>query len=122
MKKLAYVFDLLSIIVFVAIGRHAHSHGLTWRGMVSTAWPFIAGLIAGWVAIASRRLLVSAPRSGLFVVLFTVVVGMTFRVLAGQGIAFTFILVALTFISIFLVGWRAVFSLFQKLFSEKNSS
>ena len=33
--------------------------------------------------------------------------GMALRVMAGQGIAFTFVLVALTVLALFLLGWRA---------------
>jgi hypothetical protein len=40
--------------------------------------------------------------------LATVAVGMTLRVLAGQGTAFAFILVALAFLGLFQLGWRLV--------------
>jgi hypothetical protein len=36
----------------------------------------------------------------------TVAVGMILRVLAGQGTAFAFILVALAFLGLFQLGWR----------------
>ena len=35
-----------------------------------------------------------------------VAVGMVLRVIAGQGTAFAFILVALAFLGLFLLGWR----------------
>jgi FtsH-binding integral membrane protein len=36
----------------------------------------------------------------------TVVLGMVFRVVSGQGIAPAFIAVALAFLGLFLLGWR----------------
>jgi len=69
----------------------------------------MAGLIVGWafMKIAHRSAL--TKRSGFTIVLFTVVIGMILRVIAGQGTAFTFILVALIFLSLFLVGWRWIY-------------
>jgi hypothetical protein len=46
--------------------------------------------------------------TGVGVWLGTVAVGMTLRVLAGQGTAFAFILVALAFLGLFQLGWRLV--------------
>jgi len=109
MKKLTYLFDLLSVLLFVAIGRHAHNHGLTLRGMVSTTWPFGIGLLVGWIYVRLAKRSAASIRSGFVVVLFTVVVGMILRVISGQGTAFTFIVVALVFLSLFLVGWRWIY-------------
>jgi hypothetical protein len=44
--------------------------------------------------------------SGAAAWLGTVAVGMVLRVLAGQGTAFAFIIVALAFLGLFLLGWR----------------
>ncbi len=44
--------------------------------------------------------------SGAAAWLGTVAVGMVLRVLAGQGTAFSFIVVALIFLGLFLLGWR----------------
>jgi len=109
MKKLTYLFDLLSVLLFVAIGRHAHNHGLTWKGMFSTIWPVGVGLLAGWIYVRLAKRSAASIRSGFVVVLFTVVVGMILRVISGQGTAFTFIVVALVFLSLFLVGWRWIY-------------
>jgi hypothetical protein len=35
-----------------------------------------------------------------------VALGMTFRVISGQGTAVAFIVVALAFLGLFLLGWR----------------
>ena len=114
MKRFAFVLDVIAILLFVAIGRHSHNHVLTWKGMVSTAWPFMVGLIAGWVFVKTSNRVALSRGSGTTIVLFTVVVGMILRVIAGQGTALTFILVALVFLSLFLVGWRWMYSKLER--------
>ena len=114
MKRLAFIFDLFSVLIFVAIGRHAHNHGLTWKGMISTTWPFGLGLLAGWICLRLTKRNPVSKGSGFAVVLLTVIIGMILRVIAGQGTAFTFILVALVFLSLFLVGWRWIYSKLER--------
>ena len=56
--------DIVIVLVFVAIGRTAHAHGVTIAGLASTAWPFLARLAVGWLALASvarRHGLVERP-------------------------------------------------------------
>ena len=45
---------------------------------------------------------------GVVIVLVTVALGMALRVVSGQGTAVAFIIVALSFLTLFLVGWRLV--------------
>jgi hypothetical protein len=45
----------------------------------------------------------------------TVAVGMVLRVVSGQGTAFAFVLVALGFLGLFLLGWRLVVRLLPGL-------
>jgi hypothetical protein len=76
--------------------------------MVSTTWPFAVGLTAGWALAWRRRRTGDTPLDGFVIVLITVALGMVLRVASGQGTAFAFILVAITFLSLFMVGWRLV--------------
>jgi hypothetical protein len=100
------VLDVVAVLVFVVIGRASHHDGETVTGVASTAWPFLAGLGAGWLAaLVWRRPAVLVP-SGVAAWLGTVVVGMVLRVVAGQGTAISFIIVALCFLGLFLLGWR----------------
>jgi ABC-type uncharacterized transport system permease subunit len=117
---MTYLLDLLSVFLFVAVGRHAHSHGLTLKGMVSTTWPFGIGLLAGWIYLRLAKRNAASMPSGFAVVLFTVVIGMILRVISGQGTAFTFIVVALSFLSLFLVGWRWIYSKSRRETRFKN--
>ena len=94
------------MIVFVAIGRANHDHGDSLGGIVSTSWPFALGLAAAWLILARRSRGGLGLGEGAFVVVVTVAIGMVARVLAGQGTAFAFILVALAFLGLEMEGWR----------------
>ena len=111
MKKNAYVIDFICVLIFVAIGRHTHKDGTSLGGMISTMWPFTAGLFAGWLALRLTRRSVTTKSSGLILTLSTVTLGMILRVISGQGTALAFVVVATVFLSSCLVGWRALLSL-----------
>ena len=104
----ALPLDLVCVLVFVAIGRSVHDHGVNVGGITSTAWPFLSGLAIGWGAVAARRLRGPSLCSGAFVCISTVAVGMVLRVVSGQGTAFAFVLVALGFLGLTMLGWRIV--------------
>ena len=102
----AAVLDVAAVLVFVVIGRANHGHGEAVAGVASTAWPFLAGLAVGWLAGRGWRRPLALWPSGVAAWLGTVAVGMALRVLAGQGTALSFIVVALVFLGLFLLGWR----------------
>ena len=106
MKKYPLVIDVVFIAIFVAIGRSDHRRGVTLSGMASTLWPFAAGLVVGWLFTWRRRRSGLAPLDGFVIVVVTVAMGMALRVVSGQGTALAFIIVALAFLTLFLVGWR----------------
>ena len=107
--RLAVVLDVACVLVFVIIGRASHGEGLI--GVASTAWPFLAGLAAGWLATAGLagrawRQPYRLWPAGVGAWLGAVALGMLFRVVSGQGTAPAFIGVALAFLGLFLLGWR----------------
>jgi hypothetical protein len=104
---LALIADLVAVLAFVIIGRASHHAGGGFPGLISTAWPFLSGLIAGELAVRAWRRPAAMVPTGVVVWLSTVAVGMTFRVIAGQGTAAAFIAVALAFLGLFVLGWRA---------------
>jgi hypothetical protein len=102
------VLDGFAVLAFVAIGRHTHHDGDSVAGLWHTAWPFLAGLVIGLVAVRGwRRPLVLVP-TGIGAWLGAAGAGMVIRVLAGQGTAAAFIVVALAFLALFILGWRVV--------------
>jgi hypothetical protein len=104
----ALVIDVCCVIVFVAIGRAAHRHGESPGGLASTAWPFLVGLGVGLLVTRAWRRPAAIVPGGIGAWLGTVAVGMVLRVVAGQGTAVAFIVVALCFLGLFLLGWRVV--------------
>ncbi|HEY1466111.1 MAG TPA: DUF3054 domain-containing protein [Acidimicrobiales bacterium] len=108
MGKVSAVLDLAMVLVFVAIGRTAHAHGLTAAGLAATAWPFLAALALGWLALVVGRRRGTTLPSGVVVWISTVALGMALRVVAGQGTAVAFVFVALGFLGLTMLGWRVV--------------
>src|ERR1700679_492953 len=104
--RLAGVLDIACVLIFVIIGRASHTKGESLAGIASTAWPFLAGLGVGWLAAHGWRRALAISREGLAIWLCTVALGMILRVVSGQGTAVAFIVVALAFLALFLLGWR----------------
>jgi Protein of unknown function (DUF3054) len=102
----AAVLDCCCVLAFVIIGRASHAHGESLGGIASTAWPFLAGLLGGWLGTRAWRRPVALSPAGLGAWLGAAGLGMALRVAAGQGTAVAFVLVALAFLGLFLLGWR----------------
>lgn len=98
--------DVACVLVFVVIGRASHTKGETLAGIASTAWPFLCGLACGWIAARAWRRPATLAPAGVGAWLGTVAVGMVLRVVAGQGTAIAFVVVALVFLGLFMLGWR----------------
>jgi hypothetical protein len=109
--RLAVLLDVCCVLVFVIIGRDSHAKGETLGGIASTAWPFLAGLAVGWLLARAWRHPLALRPTGVIVWLATVALGMTARVISGQGTAAAFIVVALAFLGLFLLGWRLAWKL-----------
>lgn len=104
--------DTVAVLVFTAVGRASHAETSPVLGVLATAWPFLAGLAAGWCVVLLRSR--AAPRTvaGAIPVWFsTVTVGMLLRVAAGRGVAVSFVVVATVVLGAFLLGWRALAAL-----------
>ncbi|CNG65980.1 putative transmembrane protein [Mycobacterium tuberculosis] len=102
------VADVCCVLVFVAIGRASHEEAAGLSGYAETAWPFLAGLAAGWVALRAWRRAEALVPVGVGVWLSAVGVGMLLRAASGQGTAPAFVIVALAFLGGTLLGWRAL--------------
>jgi Protein of unknown function (DUF3054) len=100
--------DFCCVLLFVVIGRASHHDGSSLPGLWDTFWPFATGTAIGLLVTRFWRRPGALLPTGVGVWLGTVVIGMILRVLAGQGTAFAFILVALAFVGLFQLGWRVV--------------
>jgi FtsH-binding integral membrane protein len=105
---LAALADLVCVEVFVVIGRSSHHHGETAAGVLSTSWPFVAGAACGWALGRAWTHPVRPVPTGVVIWVTCVAVGMVLRVVSGQGTAAAFVAVALAFLGMGLLGWRAL--------------
>jgi|ERR1700744_342914 hypothetical protein len=112
--RVAVLLDVCCVLAFVIIGRASHAQGESVGGIASTSWPFLCGLGAGWAAARAWRRPLALRPAGIAAWLGTVALGMVLRVVSGQGTAFAFILVALAFLGLFLLGWRLLWHLFGR--------
>ena len=103
--------DVLGVLVFCAVGRSSHDEGLNIAGVATTAWPFLAGTVVGWLASRGWRQPTAVAPTGVIVWLSTVVVGMVLRKASSAGVAASFVLVAASVTAVLLLGWRAVLGL-----------
>ena len=117
MNRRWIVIDILVVVLFVGIGRSNHHHGESLSGIVSTTWPFAVGLAIGWLIVLVRHQNGISLGAGVEIVLATVAAGMILRVIAGQGTAFAFVVVAVVFLGALMLGLRFVHS---KLFSPST--
>jgi hypothetical protein len=106
--RVAVVLDVCFVLIFVIIGRSTHTKGESLAGIASTSWPFLCGLAVGWAASRAWQRPLALRPAGLAIWLCTVTLGMILRVVSGQGTAVGFIIVALAFLGLCLLGWRAL--------------
>jgi hypothetical protein len=109
---LSFLADAVLVLAFVLIGRASHDEDPV-LGALVTYWPFAVGLVVGWLAARAWRdpLAFSGegfPRTAFQIVFMTVAVGLLLRVISGQGIQLSFVIVTTVVLVVFLVGWRAV--------------
>ena len=104
--RVAVVLDVCCVLVFVVIGRASHTKGESLAGIASTSWPFLC---------RSRRRLGRVPRlappagAAPRRACCLAVHGGARHDPAGRlrpGHAVAFIIVALVFLGLFLLGWR----------------
>jgi len=103
----AIAVDSICVLIFAIVGRGSHREANDLVGVLSTAWPFLAGALTGYVLGRAWRH-PATLRSGAIVWLCTVAVGMLLRLATGRGTAPIFVLVATVALGVLLVGWRAV--------------
>lgn len=104
---LALLLDVALVTGFAATGRASHDSDVL-AGLWQTAWPFLAGLAAGWIVTLAWRDPSAPMRTGLGVWAVTLVGGMLLRAASGQGTALPFVIVAAVTLLVALVGWRSI--------------
>lgn len=114
---LVALVDLVCVLVFAAIGRASHGEDVSPLGLATTAWPFAAGWLVGWVLVLVVRTARARPlglRTGVLVWVPTVLVGMLLRAASGAGVQTSFVIVATIVLGLFLLGWRGIVTLVRR--------
>lgn len=104
----AFAIDVVLVLVFVLVGRRSHGEAETAAGILDTMWPFLVGLVLGWLVTLAWRRPLAILWPGIPIWLMTVAAGMLLRVAAGQGAEASFIVVATIVLGVFLIGWRLI--------------
>jgi hypothetical protein len=119
----AAVADLLCVVAFAAGGRSEHDEHVGVLGVLTTAWPFAVGAALAWLVVATVPALAGGRRprgisrvypAGVVVLVGAWGGGMLLRAVTGQGTSGAFPLVALAFLAVTLLGWRAVAALVSR--------
>jgi hypothetical protein len=114
----AAIGDALLILAFAALGRDAHARGDVVTGVFLTAWPFLAGAAAGWLAARAWRRPFALWPSGLLIWAGTLLVGMLLRALTGQAVVVPFFIVAFAVLGALLLGFRLVVAIARRLLNK----
>lgn len=104
---------MLAVLVFAALGRSSHAEGVDAFGVLTTAVPFLLGLLVGWLVVQAWRAPLRLP-VGVAVWASAVVVGLGVRAAFTQRLPLTFALVATVSLALVLLGWRAMASLIAR--------
>ena len=110
MIALAIVADALGVLGFATLGRGSHAEGIEALGVLTTAAPFLLGLLRGWLGSRAWR----APLRltvGLGVWATVVVAGLGLRAALTHRLPPTFVLITAVSLALLLLGWRALASL-----------
>lgn len=98
--------DVLAVLAFAAVGRRTHAEVDAW-GTLTTALPFLLGLLVGWLVVRAWRAPLRLP-VGVAVWVSVVVVGLGVRAAFTHRLPLTFALVATVSLALLLLGWRAM--------------
>lgn len=102
-----FVLDVVLVLAFVTLSRLSHNQSLAPEGVFGTAWPFLLGLVIGWVCTFSWRTTLSLY-AGLGVFGCTLLLGVGFRDLTYTGSQPSFVAMATSVLSVLLMGWRLI--------------
>lgn len=104
--SLAVGADTLGVLVFAAVGRSSHAEALDAVGVVTTAAPFLFGLLLAWLVVRVWRAPLRLP-VGVAVWAGVVIVGLGVRAAFTHRLPLTFVLIAAASLAVLLLGWRA---------------
>ncbi len=107
-RALQILLDLAVVLAFAAIGRASHAEALDPSQLFRTAAPFVLATLMAWVLLVMRPGLVAGWRQAALVWGTTLVLGMLFRAMLGQGVQPSFVAVAGSVLLAGMAGWRVL--------------
>jgi hypothetical protein len=107
--------DLVCVAAFALGGRASHEPGAAGWVILSIAWPYAvsAVLAHAWLYARGGRTRRIWPE-GVVITAVTYALGMVLRVASGRGIAVAFLVVAVLFLAVTMLGWRAAVALIAR--------
>jgi peptidoglycan/LPS O-acetylase OafA/YrhL len=104
----AFGTDVACLMVFAIVGRLSHREAADPVGVGTTLWPFLAGLVAAWLAGRLWRAPARVAPTGVVAWGGTLILGMLLRAASRQGVQVAFVIVAAVVLAVLLLGWRAL--------------
>ena len=99
--------DLVAVVFFVVVGRLSHDESLSASGLLRTGWPFVIGIVGGYVGIALTRWPVLSLRGGTVIAVKTFIIGLVLRYgVVRDGTPFSFVVVTMVILTALILGWR----------------
>ena len=99
--------DLVAVAFFVIVGRLSHDESLSASGLLRTGWPFVVGVVGGYVGIALTRWPALSLRGGTLIAVKTFVIGLVLRYgVVRDGTPFSFVVVTIVILTGLILGWR----------------
>jgi DUF3054 family protein len=101
--------DLAVAVLYVVVGRLSHDEGIGAGGLLHTGWPFLAGLLGGYVGVALTRWPPMCLRAGLVVSIKMVIIGLVLRYgVARDDVPLSYAVVTAVVLIGLTSAWRAV--------------
>lgn len=104
---LGILLDIGVVLTFVTLSRLSHNQVIDAAGVLGTAWPFLLGLVIGWLVSRSWRTTLTF-KAALAVFVCTLALGIAFRRLTFTGAQPSFVAMAFSVLSVLLMGWRLI--------------
>jgi DUF3054 family protein len=99
--------DLAAVTIYVLVGRLSHDESVSASGLLSTAWPFLVGIVGGYIGIALTRWPTLSLRGGAVITVKTFVIGLVLRYgVAEDATPFSFVVVTIVVLAVLMLGWR----------------
>lgn len=104
-----FAVDVVAVVLFSLLGRVSHAEDLAPVDSLITMWPFLVGLVVGWLVLLARHMRPLGYPAAFTLVACGIAIGMLLRhTVSHDGTPVGFVIAASTFQTILLVGWRAV--------------